>query len=133
MAIKIRSVASKKILATKEFTDRVKPRKAFWDNYDKMKQEGSGILTYYGTGGLGKSRLLKELKLEMESKNRAQGIDAYKYISFDFNDLINQSDINVRDILQSLKAQLVDYGEKREPAGSQVSYRQKSHVKKVEG
>ena len=68
MAIKIKRPTFYKISAVKEFTDRVEPRKAFWNSYQKMIEEGSSIIFFYGAGGVGKTALLK--KLEEEIKNR---------------------------------------------------------------
>ena len=54
-------------VAERIFTDREEPRAAFWKNYDICKQdiaqdEGDiHVLSYYGIGGIGKSRLLKKL------------------------------------------------------------------------
>ena len=59
--------------ATRVFTDRVEPRRAFWSKYDKLKTNISNtediyIIAYYGIGGIGKSALLKKLAEEMQEK-----------------------------------------------------------------
>ncbi len=77
---------SKPIKATKIFTDREEPRKAFWDKYESFKEVMDSndcdvcILTYYGIGGIGKTSLLKKLQSEMDEK-----IKKPQYIYFDFN------------------------------------------------
>lgn len=50
------------------FTDRDEPRKAFWDTLRKLEENpgSSGVITYYGEGGIGKSWLLRELKRNTE-------------------------------------------------------------------
>lgn len=71
--------------AARMFTDRGEPRDAFWNAYETVKEELNGksrahVLSYYGTGGVGKTHLLK--KLESELKER---IDSPKYIYVDLN------------------------------------------------
>jgi len=71
--------------AVRIFTDRQEPRDAFWKKYNLLKAEMSEmddihVLTYYGIGGIGKSRLLDKLKEEMEEK-----ITNPYYAEIDFN------------------------------------------------
>lgn len=47
--------------AMREFTDREEPTKAFMDAVQEKEQDQYKVLTYYGVGGIGKSRLLREL------------------------------------------------------------------------
>ncbi len=60
--------------ATKIFTDRMDPRKAFWLKYAKAKanviekQNNVSVLTYYGIGGIGKSELLMQIERECQGK-----------------------------------------------------------------
>lgn len=58
--------------ANKIFTDREEPRKVFWDTYSQFKENISNsqendikIITYYGIGGIGKTRLLRQIKTEL--------------------------------------------------------------------
>jgi hypothetical protein len=59
--------------ANRIFTDREEPRKAFWNAYSTFKEGlGAGndikILSYYGIGGIGKSKLLVKLQHELDEK-----------------------------------------------------------------
>lgn len=58
--------------ANKIFTDRDEPRKVFWDTYTEFKENISNlqeneikVISYYGIGGIGKTRLLKQIKTEL--------------------------------------------------------------------
>ena len=64
------------IKATKEFTDREEPRRAFWEKYNLMKRkmaEGNNypiqVFTYYGFEGIGKTSLLHKLMEEVNQNN----------------------------------------------------------------
>ena len=104
MAIKIKRPTFYKISAVKEFTDRVEPRKAFWNRYQKMIEEGTSIISFYGAGGVGKSALLE--KLEKEIKNRdALTNNECKYVKYDF-----EISTDLREVLKTFKFQLSAYG-----------------------
>jgi tetratricopeptide (TPR) repeat protein len=65
-------------LASREFTDREEPRKAFYHSFSHIREEGYHVLTYYGVGGIGKTRLQKELDRyvkETDSKAMTVAID----------------------------------------------------------
>lgn len=71
--------------AVRQFTDREEPRASFWKEYALTKSELSGqsnihVLSYYGIGGIGKTRLLKKLMEEMEEKLPHP---VYAYIDFE--------------------------------------------------
>lgn len=55
------------VSATREFTDREEPTKAFLKALEQKKKEEYNVLTYYGVGGIGKSRLLIELYSKLET------------------------------------------------------------------
>ncbi|WP_449540373.1 hypothetical protein [Ferdinandcohnia sp. Marseille-Q9671] len=55
--------------AVREFTDREEPRKAFRDAFLKKDMNQYKILTYYGVGGIGKTRLLEELFQQVNQLN----------------------------------------------------------------
>lgn len=55
--------------AMREFTDREEPTKAFMDAMDEKARERYKVLTYYGVGGIGKSRLLRELDRKLELRD----------------------------------------------------------------
>lgn len=72
-------------MATRMFTDREEPRASFWKKYESIKNElpktdNIYVLSYYGIGGIGKSRLLKKLSDEMTER-----ITKPRYVYFDFN------------------------------------------------
>ena len=106
MAIKIQGppIAGDNLNVVKEFTDRTKPRRAFWDRYVKMVKEGSTIITFYGAGGVGKSALLEKLEDEIKQRDKGTGKQC-KYIKYDFS-----RGTDVHKILEELKTQLSAYG-----------------------
>ncbi|WP_156290914.1 tetratricopeptide repeat protein [Oceanobacillus salinisoli] len=61
---------NRQYITTKKFTDRELPRKAFFEKLNDMKQrtedQAYDVLMYYGVGGIGKSSLMKQLKLELK-------------------------------------------------------------------
>jgi hypothetical protein len=75
--------------ASRIFTDREEPRKAFWNVYKRFreniiseKQNDIAILTFYGIGGIGKSTLLNKLQDEMDvykSKQDKKSLVPYVY------------------------------------------------------
>ena len=89
-------------VANRIFTDREEPRAAFWKSYETYHQnmaEGESdirVLNYYGIGGIGKSRLLKQLMTELDER-----ISKPKYVYFDLN--IHQES---RAVLEALKNKL---------------------------
>lgn len=87
--------------AVREFTDRINPREAFWNRYDKMISEGTTIITYYGAGGVGKTSLMNELMNELDRRNEPN----VKYL---YHDFINGTDY--RTILNNWKKDLAEFG-----------------------
>lgn len=104
MAIKRKRPSDFKPTAVKEFTDRVEPRKAFWDRYQKMAAEGSTLITFYGAGGVGKTALLKKLESEIKSRDAITGKEC-KYVQYDFS-----ISTELREVLKTFKFQLSNYG-----------------------
>ena len=104
MAIKIRQPTFYKIPAVKEFTDRVEPRKAFWNRFAKMCEEGSTIISFYGAGGVGKSALLKKLEEEIKHRDAVTNSQC-KYVKYDFS-----IGTDTREVLRTFKFQLSKYG-----------------------
>lgn len=73
--------------AIKEFTDRVEPRNVFWKNYKLIETAMETnekipiqVVNFYGIGGTGKTRLLKQLRLEMKNNEKEAKIC---YIDFE--------------------------------------------------
>lgn len=64
------------------FTDREEPRKAFWDTYKTVKPNSYEVIAYYGTGGIGKTTLLKKIASEMDERIEG-GAKDHVYISFE--------------------------------------------------
>lgn len=104
MAIKIKRPTFYKISAVKEFTDRLEPRKAFWNRYQKMVEDGSTIITFYGAGGVGKSALLEKLEKEIKNRDALTNVEC-KYVKFDF-----ETSTDLREVLKTFKFQLSAYG-----------------------
>ena len=87
--------------ANRKFTDRTEPRKAFWDEFELVKNELSSesqvhVLSYYGIGGIGKTSLLHELQKETNEK-----APDTKYIHFDFDKATDPLTVirNMRNLL----------------------------------
>ena len=56
-----RSIRHLKETASRQFTDREKPRQSFEKAFQSLSNDQYKVLVFYGVGGIGKSRLLKEL------------------------------------------------------------------------
>ncbi|MDD2286214.1 MAG: hypothetical protein PHQ11_12570 [Paludibacter sp.] len=91
--------------ACRLFTDREDSRKVFFDNFKALKitenPDSMSVILYYGIGGIGKSRLLEQLKnelLDIEPNTT--------YIAFDFK--VDQDPVSIlktfRDILKEKKS-----------------------------
>ncbi|MFE8700585.1 tetratricopeptide repeat protein [Cytobacillus sp. FJAT-54145] len=65
----LNSLKKKTQSAIREFTDREEPTKAFFDAFQLKDSSQYKVLTYYGVGGIGKSRLLRELFQKVERVN----------------------------------------------------------------
>ena len=64
------------------FTDREKPRKAFWDLYNAMENGDYEVIAYYGVGGIGKTTLLKQIGKEIDERVEDGKLD-HLFISFE--------------------------------------------------
>lgn len=96
-----------RIKAVKEFTDREEPRKVFWKNYDQIKNNMKNniavpinVITYYGYGGIGKSRLLLKIRDEMIERE-----NDIKYEFLDFEKIAELNN-NLLEILKYIKYDL---------------------------
>ncbi|MGN1299743.1 MAG: hypothetical protein ACI4VC_00120 [Clostridia bacterium] len=93
--------------AVKEFTDRVEPRNVFWEKYNLIKgailneeKIPIQIITFYGIGGAGKTRLLERIRYELERESKDT---KYCYIDFEKLKYLNN---DVLSILNAIKAEL---------------------------
>ena len=93
--------------AVKEFTDRVEPRNVFWGKYNLIKgailneeKIPIQIITFYGIGGAGKTRLLERIRYELERDSKDT---KYCYIDFEKLKYLNN---DVLSILNAIKAEL---------------------------
>ncbi|MGS2778715.1 tetratricopeptide repeat protein [Robertmurraya sp. GLU-23] len=57
-----RSIKQLKETASRQFTDREEPRRSYINAFQSLSPEPYKVLVYYGVGGIGKSRLQKELQ-----------------------------------------------------------------------
>lgn len=57
-----RSIKKLKETASRQFTDREEPRQAYINAFQSLSKDPFKVLVYYGVGGIGKSRLQKELQ-----------------------------------------------------------------------
>lgn len=86
------------------FTDRIELRDAFWNHYKKKPDGSITVMTFCGTGGVGKSALLE--KLEEEIRLNSYGREKYKFLSYDFSD---GNKTNKRDVLGVFRTVLSEY------------------------
>ena len=91
----------KRTPAVREFTNRTEPRKAFWTRFQKMKNDGSTLITFYGAGGVGKSSLLRKLQDEIISSQ-------HNDIAFICGDFEKKSE--ALSILQEMRRDLESQG-----------------------
>ena len=107
MTIKLRKVSTNQNNSRREFIGRNEELKFFWNNYKKVSEKNIiKVLSYYGTGGVGKTRLLNKLMQELDRRNRLlQNKISCNYIYYDFD-----NNFDMRAILQTLKTQLSAYG-----------------------
>jgi len=64
--VEINEIAGKKVITAEgKFTDREKPREAFWNLYDNLKKNQAEVIHYYGIVGNGKTALLDELERQI--------------------------------------------------------------------
>lgn len=87
--------------AVREFTDRTEPRKAFWARFEKMENDGSTLITFYGAGGVGKSSLLRKLQDEIISLER----DDIAFVCGDF-----EKHLEPLSMLQEMRRDLESQG-----------------------
>ncbi len=99
-------IIENKFVANKCFTDRIELQKAFFTEYNYLKNNLGeySIIEYYGIGGIGKTALLTELvKNNYPSNNKKKWIGNY-YIKYDFDSNI----IDIRNILIAWRNMLVE-------------------------
>ena len=98
-----------KIKAIKEFTDREKPRKVFWNQYEKLKNALDNktdipiqVIYYYGIGGIGKTSLLQKIRDEIKEQDKK-----IKYTYLDYDKLLKFNN-NTIDVLKYIESDLKD-------------------------
>lgn len=85
----------------KIFVNRIAPQKIFWKQYNKLRNIASSqIISFYGAGGLGKTRLAEKLMDEFAKEK----VEDVKYL---YHDFING--IDMRFILRRWKKELQAY------------------------
>lgn len=99
--------------AQKIFTDRKPPQQVIQESLQKIEQKPLEVINYYGKGGIGKSRLLKELFIKVKGfkKDKAHNYDFVPiFISLDAYDYANPVNI-LTTIRNSIKGDcsLFDY------------------------
>ena len=87
--------------AVRVFTDRETPREAFWHQYDTLRRElphvkNVHVLSFFGMGGMGKTRLLEKLEEELKEKLEDPG-----FVRYDFKGKTER-----REVLRALKTML---------------------------
>ena len=97
--------------ASRQFTDRQKPRALFEDSIKNLTQ--SKCISYYGIGGIGKTRLLS--KLMQEAQTHAPNSLC---ISIDFEESYFR---NIGEFLNTLKSQILKH-EKMDFYGFDLAY-----------
>ena len=96
--------------AVRKFTDRDEPRKAFWRMYNEVQEELKGgiegcnlhVLTYYGFGGIGKTRLAQQLCVEMDER-----LSDPVYVYYDFKK--NQESLHALIEIQNSLVKKADF------------------------
>lgn len=90
--------------AIKEFTDRVEPRNVFWKNYKLIQTAMETnekipiqVVGFYGIGGTGKTRLLKQLRLEMKNNAKEAKIC---YIDFEKLKTFNREPASILNFIK---------------------------------
>ena len=93
------------IKASKEFTDREEPRRAFWKIFELVEntmknQPVIQVISYYGFGGIGKTSLLHKLDQELKEKEPESKIE---FLDFE---RLTEFNNNLLDILKVIRQDL---------------------------
>lgn len=97
-------ISNNKFEAVREFTDRKEPKKAFEDEYMIAKDNPKKyyLLSYYGMGGIGKTRLIQQLIKEKFCNEDSKNIEKY-YVKYDF-----EQSTDMRHCLAALRNMLIN-------------------------
>lgn len=88
------SKRSSSFKANKIFTDRIEPRKVFFDSIGTFPRNPQEILVFYGKGGIGKSSLLRNLYQNMQESADDKEIRLHRiFVSLDAYDFANPINI----------------------------------------
>ena len=78
----------KKVLAVRKFTDRDEPREAFNRIFEDAQRHTDefNIISYYGIGGFGKTRLINELSKQLDKYNSDnEDLNKIAHVTYDFS------------------------------------------------
>ena len=92
-----------KFTANRIFTDRVNPTRAFKDSITSLSAKPQEIIVYYGKGGIGKTRLLKQLCDSSERIYATEQNSTFHnvFLSFDAREITDEL-----GVLASLRSKL---------------------------
>ena len=78
----------KKVLAVRKFTDRGEPRDAFNRTFEDAQRHTDefNVISFYGIGGFGKTRLINELSRQLDKYNSDNNdLNKIAHITYDFS------------------------------------------------
>ena len=78
----------KKVMAVRKFTDRDEPREAFNRIFEDAQRHTDefNIISYYGIGGFGKTRLINELSKQLDKYNADnEDLNKIAHVTYDFS------------------------------------------------
>ena len=85
----VKTIDKKAVSALKQFTDREEPRETFRRafTYGREHPDEFNVISYYGIGGFGKSRLIHELMSSLSCRNeRVSELQRTVYTLYDFEE-----------------------------------------------
>ena len=78
----------KKVMAVRKFTDRDEPREAFNSIFEDAQSHTDefNVISYYGIGGFGKTRLINELSKQLDKYNADnKDLNKIAHVTYDFS------------------------------------------------
>lgn len=116
-----------RISALKQFTDRDEPRKTFTDalSYLMTHPDEMNVINYYGIGGFGKTRLIKELGSIIRKRNDGTvENDRIVYVTYDFEDSTDKM-VFISHVKNRLKKQGLEFPVTE---AAEIAYNEKSGI-----